>query len=160
MVCHLYLFPSTSSSEVPQLFSCHSLFLACFLGWFCVLKGGWYNVFKIFGSLRSVWLPCFSAEQWAWRGGWPCFQFLLLFTPNWTCRALTMDSCPDRWPAWHRVPEAGQCKSHQDLCDKIGVSQGEKERNCIYIVPQWSQIAFHLLFFIEPHNNPMIYFSI
>lgn len=94
-----------------------------------------------------------------WREDQPRSLLSLLFTLNLTCRTLATDSCPDRWPARHRVPEAGQCKSHQDLFDKTQVSQGRKRENeFMYqrVLTKCPRLTFSL---IKPHNYPGIYFQ-
>lgn len=143
--------------QVPQspinLFSCHSLYSLILLVYSVCGGEGGVIFLKICGSLGRVWLPCFSTELRMWMGA---TALAIIYSKLYT-RALAPDSCPDRRPAWRRIPEAGQCESHQDLLAQPA-RQGEKEGNCIYITLECSQIGFHLLLFsfIEPHNNPVI----
>jgi len=75
---------------------------------------------------------------------------LLLFTLNSICRALAIDSCPDRWSALHRVPEAGQGKSHQNLFDKTGVRHCENEEIALYSTEVFPDNFFPFISYYNP----------
>lgn len=82
---------------------------------------------------------------------------LLLFTLNSVCRPLAIDSCPDRWPALHRVPEAGQGKSHQNLLDKTGVHHCANEEIALYSTEVFTDCISLTFFPFVSHNNPWTY---
>lgn len=153
-------FPGQIPPKPINLFPCHSLcsFLFC---WFilCVeVRVDWFFFPpKDSWLCRNVWPPRFFAELWTWHGSWPCYQLLLLFTLNPTYWAQDINSCPDRWPAWHRVPEAGQCKSLQDLLTKLELAGVRKREIALIQHSTVYESCFTYLFFpIEPPKNPLI----
>lgn len=157
----LYFFPRTSSSKAYKPFSPpFPLFLLILLV-YLVCGGEGRLIFFSFPRYswlcRNVWPPRFFAELCTWNGGWLCYQLLLLFTLNPTYWAQDINSCPDRWPAWHRVPEAGQCKSHQDLLTKLELAGVRKREIALIQHSSVHELCFTYLFFpIEPPNNPLI----